>query len=67
MGGLYGGLIYHQGAGSRSPTFWTAEGGQAEEDLRVALRDAAFRDIDGLVDYLSGDAPASAADALGLP
>lgn len=67
MGGLYADLVYHQGAGSRDARFWTSQGDQAEEATRVALRDAAFRDLDALVDYLSGDAPATVGATLGLP
>jgi hypothetical protein len=67
MGGLYGDLVYHQGAGSRNAQFWTSTDLQGDEVIREALRNAAFRDLDGLVDYLAGDSPAEARVALGLP
>lgn len=66
MGGLYGDLIFHQGAGSRRPKFWTSPGTQREEEIREALRNAAFTDVDQLIGYLSGDLPDSVGKALGL-
>lgn len=56
MGAVYGDLIYHQGAGSRNPRF--TGGGQSadHEAVREALRNAAFSDIDGLIDALTGNA-----------
>jgi hypothetical protein len=55
MGAVYGDLIYHQGAGSRSPTFNSGGPRQKHERLRAALRDAAFKDVDGLVEALAGN------------
>jgi hypothetical protein len=62
LGGLYGDLIYHQGAGNRRARFWTSTDLEADERARQALRDAAFRDIDHLVAVLRGEAD----DDLGL-
>lgn len=66
LAGIYGDLVYHHGAGSRHASFWTSDDASGDEAARVALRDAAFRDLDTLVDYLTGDAPAEAAAELGL-
>ena len=54
MGGVYGDLIYHQGAGNRRAFFWTSqpEDADAEEAIRIALRDRAFADLDGLISDL---------------
>jgi hypothetical protein len=54
MGGLYGDLVYHQGAGGRRPRFWTASDVEADEHARRVLRDAAFSDLDGLLAALRG-------------
>jgi hypothetical protein len=54
IGGLYGDLMYHHGAGSRHANFWTSVDVDADERVRVALRDAAFDDIDHLVAVLRG-------------
>ncbi len=56
MGGVYGDLVYHQGAGSRRARFWTSNeaDADAEEAIRVRLRDRAFRDLEGLVSDLTG-------------
>jgi hypothetical protein len=66
LAGIYGDLVYHHGAGSRHASFWTSDDASGDETARVALRDAAFRDLDTLVAYLTGDAPAEAAAELGL-
>jgi hypothetical protein len=55
MGGVYGDLMYHHGAGSRHAYFWTSFDPNADEAVRLALRDAAFADLDGLIDFLSGN------------
>jgi hypothetical protein len=55
MGAVYGDLIYHQGAGSRAATFSARSNADRDEALRLALRDAAFTDLDTLVDALSGN------------
>jgi Glycosyl transferase family 2 len=57
MGGVYGDLVYHHGAGSRHASFWTSFDTSADEAVRTALRDAAFRDLDGLIDFLTGNGP----------
>lgn len=67
MGGVYGDLIYHQGAGSRDALFWTSTDKSGDEVIREALRNAAFTNLDGLMDYLSGNSPDEAGAALGLP
>jgi hypothetical protein len=54
MGGLYGDLVYHQGAGGRRARFWTPSDPEADERTRRVLRDAAFADLDGLVAALRG-------------
>lgn len=55
MAGIYGDLVYHHGAGSRRADFWTSSDMKADEAAREALRDAAFNDLDGLIDVLTGD------------
>lgn len=57
MGAIYGDLVYHQGAGSRNPRF--ARGGPSEkhEEIRQALRDAAFGNLDELLGALAGNLP----------
>lgn len=57
LAGIYGDLVYHHGAGSRHASFWTSADTETDEAMRVALRDAAFEDIDRLVDFLTGDLP----------
>jgi hypothetical protein len=56
MGGVYGDIVYHQGAGSRRARFWTSreEDVFAEEEKRLILRDRAFGDLDGLISELTG-------------
>lgn len=54
LGGLYGDLVYHQGAGSRRAKFWTSSDLEGDERARIALRNAAFGDLDGLVAALRG-------------
>lgn len=66
MGGVYGDLIYHHGAGSRRAKFWLSRDVKSDEPIRMALRDAAFDDLDGLLEILHGDAPADKALELGL-
>jgi hypothetical protein len=57
MGALYGDLIYHQGAGSRAPLFSAESDFEQDEIVRTTLRDAAFSDLDSLLDVLAGNAP----------
>jgi hypothetical protein len=66
MAGIYGDLVYHQGAGSRHAAFWTRPAFEDNEAARVALRDAAFADLDSLVDFLVGDLPVEEAVERGL-
>jgi hypothetical protein len=54
MGGIYGDVIYHHGAGGRRAKFRTAGDVERNEQISVALRDAAFADIDHLVAVLRG-------------
>lgn len=56
MGGIYGDLLYHHGAGGRRASFRNL--GDAETDQRIAasLRDAAFADVDHLMAVLRGEA-----------
>jgi hypothetical protein len=63
IGGLYGDLLYHHGAGSRYAKFWTSRDVEADERVRVALRDAAFEDVDHLLAVLRGTQD----NDLGLP
>lgn len=66
MAGIYGDLIYHHGAGSRQAYFWTTFDAEADEAARVALRDAAFNDLDGLIDFLAGNGPREEPEDPGL-
>jgi hypothetical protein len=63
IGGVYGDLLYHHGAGSRHAKFWTSSDVEADERVRVALRDAAFEDVDHLIGVLRGTQD----NDLGLP
>lgn len=54
LGGIYGDLLYHQGAGSRLPKFWKPSDPIADLFARGVLEAAAFADIDRLVSYLQG-------------
>jgi hypothetical protein len=56
IGGIYGDVIYHHGAGSRKPEFWTSTDLDADERISIRLRDAAFQDIDHLIAVLRGEA-----------
>lgn len=62
LGGLYGDLVYHHGAGSRHAKFFTSTDVEHDERVRVVLRDAAFADLDHLVSVLRGEVD----DDLGL-
>ncbi len=63
IGGLYGDLLYHHGAGSRHAKFWTSDNLDADERVRVTLREAVFADIDHVVGVLRGTQD----NDLGLP
>lgn len=67
MGAVYGDLIYHQGAGSRAPTFSARTDSDHDEAVRLALRDAAFADLDMLVDALAGNVEPSRVPRLTSP
>jgi glycosyl transferase family 2 len=63
IGGVYGDVLYHHGAGSRHAKFWTSTDVEADERVRVTLRDAAFEDVDHLLAVLRG----TRENDLGLP
>ncbi len=67
MGAVYGDLVYHQGAGSRAPTFSARRDAAHAESVRLALRDAAFQDLDMLVDALAGNVDPSMVPGLVAP
>lgn len=54
IGGVYGNLVYHHGAGSRHAKFWTSRDVDADEQARTGLRDAIFADLDGTIERLTG-------------
>jgi len=55
LGGLYGDVIYHHGAGSRKGKFWTSTDRADDDRVNAALREAAFADLDHLIAVLRGD------------
>lgn len=55
MGGIYGDVIYHHGAGSRKAEFWTSTDLDADERVRQGLRNAAFQDLNHLIAILRGE------------
>jgi len=57
LGGLYGDVIYHHGAGSRKGKFWTSVDRSEDDRVNAALRAAAFDDLDRLLAVLRGQAP----------
>jgi hypothetical protein len=62
IGGIYGDVIYHHGAGSRRASFWTPSDHAADERVSASLRGAVFADLDHLLAVLRG----LRADDLGL-
>jgi hypothetical protein len=62
IGGIYGDVIYHHGAGSRKGKFWTSTDRDTDDRVNAALREAAFSDLDHLIAVLRGQA----ANDLGL-
>ena len=56
LGGLYGDVIYHHGAGSRKGKFWTSTDRDTDDRVNAALREAAFGDLDHLIALLRGQA-----------
>ena len=56
LGGLYGDVVYHHGAGSRKGMFWTSTDRANDERVNLALRAAAFADLDHLIAVLRGEA-----------
>jgi hypothetical protein len=67
MGAVYGDLVYHQGAGSRAPTFSARTDSDHDEAVRLALRDAAFSDLDSLVEALAGNVDPATVPGLVAP
>jgi hypothetical protein len=57
IGGIYGDVIYHHGAGSREANFRTNTDFDTNELVRTTLRDAVFEDSDHLIAVLRGQAP----------
>ena len=57
IGGIYGDVIYHHGAGSRPAKIRGQADIDADEKMKNTLREAAFRDIDHLVSVLRGQVP----------
>jgi hypothetical protein len=55
LGGLYGDLVYHHGAGSRRARFWGCADREWNERVRTTLRDAAFLDLSHLIAVLRGE------------
>jgi Glycosyl transferase family 2 len=55
MGGLYGDLVYHHGAGSRPARFYTSTDPAADERIRRLLRSTVFSDFDHVVAVLRGE------------
>jgi hypothetical protein len=66
IGGLYGDLVYHQGAGSRNARFYTSTDLMGDEATRIVFRDAVFHDLPATIDYLAGDTTPEDATAAGL-
>lgn len=55
VGGIYGDVIYHHGAGSRKAKFWISTDLDTDEQISIILRDAAFHDLDHLIAVLRGE------------
>ena len=56
MGGIYGDVIYHHGAGGRRARFRAPGDFDSNDRISTTLRDAAFQDVDHLVAVLRGQA-----------
>lgn len=54
IGGVYGNVLYHHGAGSRKPQFWTDGDTDTNEDISTTLRNAAFENVEHLLEILRG-------------
>ncbi len=54
IGGLYGDVLYHHGAGSRKAGFWTSVDAATDLEVSMVLRAAAFQSVDNLVSILRG-------------
>jgi hypothetical protein len=57
MGGIYGDVIYHQGAGGRRARFWKRRYLDSDEQIGERLREAAFKDVDHLIAVLRAEKP----------
>jgi hypothetical protein len=53
LGGVYGNLVYHHGAGSRKARFHTSTDTTEDERIRVKLRNAVFQNLDAVVEELT--------------
>ncbi|MCT7975650.1 hypothetical protein [Laspinema olomoucense] len=66
MAGVYGNLIYHNGAGSRPPTFRTSTDPAQNEEVWKDLQKAVFTNLDELITGLI-DCPYDAIETLPIP
>jgi hypothetical protein len=66
IGGIYGNLIYHHGAGSRPPAFITSTARAQNEAVWKNLRGDAFTNLDELITGLI-DCPYDAIETLPIP
>jgi len=57
MGGIYGDVIYHHGAGGRRASFRELGDVESDEQISRVLRKAAFDDLDRLIAVLRGQTP----------
>ena len=63
LGGIYGDVVYHHGAGGRRAFFRSIGDAEDHQQVGERLRDEAFRDLDHLVAVLRGETE----NDLGLP
>ncbi|TMC32368.1 MAG: hypothetical protein E6J28_14755 [Chloroflexi bacterium] len=54
IGGIYGDLVYHHGAGSRVPVFRNSAAEDRDIDVHARLRAAVFENVDRVVAVLRG-------------